>query len=112
MPSGSRLALVDQTTDAVLAIDGDRGAAARSACCDTPMSHTLQSALDPAGRQAALIYHLWLTMFWVTAAVFTVVVGAIAVAVIIGRRRRRADAASHPSEFALSTAVFAAVAAT
>jgi cytochrome c oxidase subunit II len=75
------------------------------------MSHTLQSALDPAGRQASLIYHLWLTMFWVTAAVFIVVAAAIAVAVIIGRRGRH-DASQHPSEFTLSTAVVAAVAAT
>jgi len=43
-----------------------------------------QSALDPAGPQAAQLSHLWWVMFWVCTAVFLVVMAIVATAV---RRR-------------------------
>jgi cytochrome c oxidase subunit 2 len=42
----------------------------------------LQSALDPAGPQAAHIAWLWWLMFWVAAIVFVLVIGFIAVAIV------------------------------
>lgn len=56
------------------------------------MTHAsiLQSALDPAGPQAARISHLWWLMFWVAAAVFVLVLAFLAVAV--ARRHATADA--------------------
>jgi cytochrome c oxidase subunit II len=46
-----------------------------------------QSALDPAGPQAALLSHLWWLMFWVCTAVFVIVIAIIAAAVL----RRKAE---------------------
>src|SRR3954453_8003809 len=47
----------------------------------------LQSALDPAGTQAAHISHLWWLYFWVLVAIFAIV--AVCVAIVIGRGRVR-----------------------
>lgn len=55
----------------------------------------LQSALDPAGPQAAHIARLWWLMFFVTTTVFVLVVGFIVAGVVRGRRRSRAMAVVH-----------------
>ena len=49
----------------------------------------IQSALDPAGPQAAHISWLWWLMFWISTAVFVLVIGFLAAAVFNGRRRAR-----------------------
>jgi cytochrome c oxidase subunit 2 len=49
------------------------------------MPAILQSALHPAGPQAASISHLWWLMFWTCTVVYVVVMGTLVVAV---RRRR------------------------
>jgi cytochrome c oxidase subunit 2 len=46
----------------------------------------IQSALDPAGPQAARIERLWWLMFWVTLVVFVLVIGTLSIS--IARRRR------------------------
>ena len=58
------------------------------------MPSVIQSALDPAGVQAARIEWLWWLMFWVTTIVFILVLGALALAV----RRGRSPAQPRPSE--------------
>jgi cytochrome c oxidase subunit 2 len=71
------------------------------------MPAAIQSALHPAGVQAARIAHLWWVMFWVCLAVFVLVLLAVALAV----RRGRSDG-GRPSDRALQTGVGAALAAT
>lgn len=51
------------------------------------MPAIIQSALHPAGPQAATIGWLWWLMFWTCTAVYILVIGTVLVAV----RRRRAD---------------------
>lgn len=53
----------------------------------------VQSALDPAGPQAARISGLWWFMFWLSAVVFVAVLGATLLAVWRGRAQRPADEA-------------------
>lgn len=53
------------------------------------MPSILQSALHPAGPQAASISNLWWLMFWTCTVVYLLVIGAIVLAV---RRSRRVDA--------------------
>jgi cytochrome c oxidase subunit II len=55
-----------------------------------------QSALHPAGPQAARIAALWWLMFWVCVAIFAAVVVGLLAAALRGRRRGRADAAGAP----------------
>ena len=70
-----------------------------------------QSALDPAGPQAALISHLWWLMSGVCAAVFLLVIGFLLYA-LFHSRRSEGDAAD-PSEGRRMTMAFGgAVAAT
>lgn len=76
----------------------------------TPAS-VLQSALDPAGPQAMHIARLWWLMFWVTTAVFVLVIAFLIAALVRGRRLRLTvrttdESASAP---ALMRAVSAAV---
>jgi cytochrome c oxidase subunit II len=71
------------------------------------MPAIFQSALHPAGPQAASISHLWWLMFWTCSVVYVVVIGALLLAI----RRRRADAAP-PDERRLTTSVTAATAVT
>jgi cytochrome c oxidase subunit 2 len=54
----------------------------------------IQSALDSAGVQAARIEWLWWLMFWVSAAVFVIVLAALALAV----RRGRSPDPARPAE--------------
>jgi cytochrome c oxidase subunit 2 len=68
------------------------------------MPSVIQSALDPAGIQAARIEWLWWAMFWVTTAIFMAVVGAVALAV----RRGRSAASGRPGDLALRRGVVAA----
>ena len=72
------------------------------------MPSVIQSALDPAGIQAARIEWLWWLMFWVCTAVFVAVLTALGLAL---RRGRSADSA-RPSERSLTTGVAVATAAT
>src|SRR5436309_14513232 len=51
-------------------------------------SSVLQSALDPAGPQAARISHPWWLMFWATTAVFIVVMAFLGWAIVRGVRLR------------------------
>jgi cytochrome c oxidase subunit 2 len=53
------------------------------------MPARIQSALDPAGIQAARIEWLWWVMLWVTTAVFVLVVAAVVLAVLRGRSTQR-----------------------
>lgn len=64
----------------------------------------IQSALHPAGIQAARIEHLWWVMFWVCSVVFVAVVVAMGIAVVRGR-----GAASSASEATLARSVAIAV---
>jgi cytochrome c oxidase subunit 2 len=72
-------------------------------------SHILQSGLDSAGRQAASIQDLWWFMFWITSAVFALVLGAVAAALFRGSMRRRGRLPDATSEAMLTAAVSAAV---
>ena len=72
------------------------------------MPARIQSALDAAGVQAARIEWLWWVMFWVTTAVFVVVVVALMLAV----RRGRSTDAPRPDDRSLLRAVASAVAVT
>jgi cytochrome c oxidase subunit 2 len=65
------------------------------------MPSVIQSALDPAGIQAARIEWLWWLMFWVCTGVFAAVLLALGLAI---RRGRSADA-SRPAEGTLTMAV-------
>src|SRR5205823_4548459 len=84
-------------------------------------SSVLQSALDPAGPQAARISHLWWLMFWATTAVFVVVMAFLGWAIVRGARLRSREheetGATQPKptttrERALTSAVAVAVGAT
>jgi cytochrome c oxidase subunit 2 len=75
-----------------------------------------QSALHPAGPQAERIINLWWLMFWVTGAVFVVVMGFLAAALARGRRPGGGGAADLPDvrpepgrERGMSRAVLAGV---
>ena len=72
------------------------------------MPSVLQSALEPAGVQAARIEWLWWLMFWVCTAVFVLVLGAVALAV----RRGRSAEPGRPPERSLVLGVAAATALT
>ena len=72
------------------------------------MPARFQSALDAAGIQAARIEWLWWVMFWVTTAVFVLVLCAVALAVVRGR----SPAAARPADRAMLPAVATAVAVT
>lgn len=50
------------------------------------MPTSIQSALHPAGVQAARIEQLWWLMFWVCTVVYILVMAAVVVAVVRGRR--------------------------
>jgi cytochrome c oxidase subunit 2 len=52
------------------------------------MPAIFQSALHPAGPQAASISHLWWLMFWTCTVVYVVVIGALFAALRNGRRDR------------------------
>jgi cytochrome c oxidase subunit 2 len=77
----------------------------------------LQSALDPAGPQAARIEWLWSVMLWVTTATTVIVLAFVAWAIVRGRRS--AAAANNPSpvvaptmDHVLQPIVLTAIAAT
>jgi cytochrome c oxidase subunit 2 len=72
------------------------------------MPSAIQSALDPAGIQAARIETLYWVQFWVCTVVFVLVVGAVILAV----RRGRSRVSDRPSEATLARAVTSATAAT
>ena len=65
------------------------------------MGSRIQSVLDSAGIQAARIEWLWWLMFWVCAAVFVLVLGALALAL----RRGASITPSRPSEGSLTLGV-------
>ena len=50
------------------------------------MPTSIQSALHPAGVQAARIEQLWWLMFWVCTVVYILVMAAVVVAIVRGRR--------------------------
>ncbi|HEV3484293.1 MAG TPA: cytochrome c oxidase subunit II, partial [Vicinamibacterales bacterium] len=54
------------------------------------MPTRIQSALDAAGLQAGRIEVLWWIMFWVCAAVYVAVIGALVIAMVRGRSADRA----------------------
>jgi len=56
----------------------------------------VQSALDPAGPQAGRIIDLWWMMFWVTGAVFLIVMGFLVAALARRRRPYAGEAADLP----------------
>jgi cytochrome c oxidase subunit 2 len=68
------------------------------------MPSAIQSALDPAGLQAARIEGLWWLLFWVCTAVFVAVLGALFLAI---RKGRSADP-DRPTERSLTIGVAAA----
>jgi cytochrome c oxidase subunit 2 len=70
----------------------------------------VQSALDPAGPQAARISDLWWLMFAVCTAVFVAVIGVLLYAVLLARERP--NAATPEAERRRAVAVGGAVAAT
>jgi cytochrome c oxidase subunit 2 len=72
------------------------------------MPAIIQSALHPAGPQAASISHLWWLMFWTCSAVYVLVIAALLTAIA----RRRTDAHTPTGERALKRAVVGATAAT
>jgi cytochrome c oxidase subunit 2 len=69
----------------------------------------LPSVIDPAGPQAVHLARLWWWMFGVTTVVFVVVMAALGLALVRGRRRARAADARRTSEGALTRAVAASV---
>jgi cytochrome c oxidase subunit 2 len=71
----------------------------------------MKSVLSPAGTQAASIHHLWSLMFWVSAAVFAVVIAFVFAALIGGIRRLRSAGVS-TSEHMLTRSVAAAIGVT
>lgn len=72
------------------------------------MPSRIQSALDAAGIQAARIEWLWWLMFWVCAAVFVLVLGALVLAV----RRGASATGARPAERSLTVGVATATGAT
>jgi cytochrome c oxidase subunit 2 len=74
--------------------------------------NVVQSALSPAGPQAASIHALWSLMFWTSTTVFVIVIAFTCVAVIRATRDRRDSLAPSSSEKSLTRSVAAAVGAT
>jgi cytochrome c oxidase subunit 2 len=72
------------------------------------MPAIFQSALHPAGPQAASISHLWWLMFWTSTVVYVLVIGALFLAL----RRSRSGRAPATSERTLVKSVAAATGAT
>jgi cytochrome c oxidase subunit II len=70
------------------------------------MPAIIQSALHPAGPQAASIGHLWWLMFWTCTVVYVLVMFVLAVAV---RRRRGAGPATSERRLTVSVAAASAV---
>lgn len=68
-----------------------------------------QSVLSPAGIQASSIHNLWSLMFWTCAAVFTVVLAALVVAILRGSSNQSEGFRSLPRATVLSRAVGVAV---
>ena len=52
------------------------------------MIRGIQSALDPAGPQAAELFRLWNVFLWVSVAVYVIVIALLVISVIKGLRRR------------------------
>lgn len=71
------------------------------------MPERIQSALDPAGPQAAGIEWIWWLMFWVCTAVFVIVIAAL-----VWAWRRGRSSGERPSQSALTTAVGTAIGVT
>ena len=71
------------------------------------MPAIIQSALHPAGPQAASISHLWWLMLWTCSVVYVVVIGALLVAI-----RRRRDEGGSTDERSLTRSVAAATGVT
>src|SRR5688500_13396936 len=69
------------------------------------MPERIQSALDPAGVQAASIEWLWWVMFWVCTAVFVLVIAAVAWAWVRGR----SSGDARPSQARLTAGVAGAL---
>src|SRR5437773_12316765 len=64
-------------------------------CCTVLSNCTgMQTALDPAGAGATAIHGIWLLLFWVSAAVWVLVVLALVWAML--RRRGRHDLSTVP----------------
>ncbi len=62
----------------------------------------LQSALDPAGPQSAHIAALWWLLFWISAAVFVLVIGFLGAAIL---RRGARETSERQLTFGVSVAV-------
>jgi cytochrome c oxidase subunit II len=60
--------------------------------------NTFQSALHPAGPQAAHIAQLWWEMFWTTTVVSVIVLAVLAWAVVRGRRARISNAGNRADD--------------
>ena len=72
----------------------------------------LQSVLEPAGPHADSIHHLWLLMFWTSAAVFLTVLAFVAAGLVLGTRAQRVGGPPRASERALGKVVVGAAAVT
>jgi cytochrome c oxidase subunit 2 len=70
-----------------------------------------QSVVSPSGVQASVIHRLWLLMFWISTAVFLIVLAFAVVALVRGLSRSR-DARPQTPERSLVRCVGAAVAIT
>ena len=77
-----------------------------------PSGDVMQSALSPAGPQAASIQHLWSLMLWVSAVVFALVLGFVFAAIVRSRYRRSNGPPPPASETILARSVGAAIAVT
>lgn len=75
------------------------------------MASTIQSALHPAGIQAARIDHLWWLMFTVCAVVWIAVAGGALIAVWRGRRGANAEASPRTIARSVGTALAISVVA-
>src|SRR5206468_6160578 len=77
-----------------------------------PSGDVMQSALSPAGPQAASIQHLWSLMLWVSAVVLALVLGFVFAAIVRSRYRRSNGPPPPASETILARSVGAAIAVT
>jgi len=71
------------------------------------MTGIAPSVLDPAGPQAAHISQLWWLMFWVSTAVFVLVLGFLFAAFVRGSRTRVAVTADRTLTRAVAAAAIA-----